>query len=111
MSPQSGIGSGLVARSCLSSCIPAGTSTGGGVVGGGSGGGEVAVGPEGLSGDEPGTLGGLFGCLHLTTAAFRLPQAPFFALAGCACRFFAACEAVGRATQRARVPAASSTSP
>src|SRR5829696_4134686 len=91
MSPHRDIGSGSVARSCSSSCIPVGTVTAGGVAGGGVGGGFV-------------------GFRHFPAAAFRLPHARFLVLAGCA-RFLAVAWLCAIATLRASVLAASSTSP
>src|SRR3954447_20452062 len=62
MSPQRDIGSGAVARSSLSRCMPAGTETGGGEVGGGVvGGGGVGgggVGGGGVGGGGGGSWGG-----------------------------------------------------
>lgn len=55
---------------------------GGGVVAGGEG--VVA----GLVGAGLVPTGGFFGFRHFPAAAFRLPQAPFLALVGCA-RFLA----------------------
>src|SRR3954447_12451586 len=131
MSPQRDIGSGAVARSSFSRCMPAGTETGGGEAGGGVVGGGVVVGGGGVGGGGGGVVGGGggvgggwgvegggvagggvgvgVGVCWVWQRPLRFPQPFFFDLAEWAC-FLAAAGPCARATLRASVLSASTTS-
>src|SRR3954447_26695007 len=121
MSPQRDIGSGAMARSSLSRCMPAGTETGGGEVGGGVVGGGVVgggvvgggvVGGGAVVGGgvvAGGGVGAGLGVCWVWQRPLRFPQPFFFDLAEWAC-FLAAAGPCARATLRASVLSASTTS-
>src|SRR3954453_22978604 len=122
MSPQRDIGSGAVARSSFSRCMPAGTETGGGEAGGGGvgggGGGGGGVGGGWVGGGGGGVEGGVVagggvgvgvGVCWVWQRPLRFPQPFFFDLAEWAC-FLAAAGPCATATLRASVLSASTTS-